>query len=84
MELIEELKKLNIDKNIFAISEVIRTELKTRGISIRALSREIEGVSYSQIQRVLQCENYNILTLIKIINYLGLEVELKKENSTNI
>lgn len=61
------------------ISNTIKNELRDQNLSLRKLADHIDGMSYPQICRVTSGKNYNILTLIRILDALGLEVEVKKK-----
>ncbi len=58
------------------ISEKVWSELNERGLSIRQTALNIEGIGAAQVSRVLHGENYNIETLLKILNYLDLKLEV--------
>jgi DNA-binding phage protein len=68
------IPKLNIVKSI-------KTELEQTNLSIRQLANK-SGMKHQQILRVLSGENYNIETLMRILNALNLE--LKIENRKNV
>jgi transcriptional regulator with XRE-family HTH domain len=60
------------------LSVVIAKEQRERGLSIRAFAKAA-GTSLSQIQRILSVESggsLTLLTVFKVANALGLEVDL--------
>lgn len=71
---------LNLEKHKTKrfIAEAIRGEMIKKDISYRRLSEEINGLNYTQIHRVTSEKNYNIDTLLKILDALNLEIEIKK------
>ncbi len=70
----------------FEISKKIRDALNKKGLSLRKVSNIINDMkiddykaSYSQIARVTSGENYNINTLLKILDVLDLEITIKSK-----
>lgn len=61
------------------ISVAIKDGLNENGLSIRALGEKI-SMKHPQIVRVTSGENYNIDTLLKILDGLDLEVVVRKKN----
>lgn len=72
-----EYESISIPK--LSISKEIKNGLSNKGISIRKLAENI-GMKHPQIVRVTSAENYNIDTLLKILDGLDLEVVIKKKN----
>ncbi|YBV93573.1 helix-turn-helix transcriptional regulator (plasmid) [Bacillus sp. PK9-021] len=64
----------SIDKPKHNIAKAIKVAIDEQNLSIRKLSEKIEGMSYPQISRVTRKENYNINTLLKILDALDLEL----------
>ncbi|MGM0789909.1 hypothetical protein ABXS71_02545 [Bacillus infantis] len=73
----EEFNRL--DKQKLIISSAIYEKMKENEISIGKLTKNIEGMGPAQITRVLHGENYNIMTLLKILDYFELELEVKSK-----
>ncbi|WCS68386.1 hypothetical protein Goe21_02770 [Bacillus phage vB_BsuM-Goe21] len=61
------------------ISFKIKKELQKRKISIRQLAENI-GLKHPQIVRITNADNYNINTLLKILDGLDLEVTIQNKN----
>lgn len=66
-----------IDKPKHAIAKAIKVAIDDQDLSIRRLSQKIEGMSHPQISRVISKENYNINTLLKILDVLDLELTIR-------
>lgn len=62
------------------ISEEVRQGLKNNKLSLRKAADKIEGMSYPQIARITAGENYNIDTLLKVLNILDLEIQIVPRN----
>lgn len=60
------------------ISEAIRTGLKTKNLTVRELGDKIK-MFHPQIVRVTNCKNYNIETLLKVLDGLDLEISIKSK-----
>jgi predicted XRE-type DNA-binding protein len=58
------------------ITKAIKDQLTNKELSVRGLAKEI-GMKHPQIVRVTNCENYNIDTLLKILNSLDLEIVVR-------
>lgn len=58
------------------ISEAVRDGLEDNNFSLRKAAKKIAGMSYPQISRVTSGENYNINTLLKILDVLNLELKI--------
>ncbi|MEH7490449.1 helix-turn-helix domain-containing protein [Priestia megaterium] len=59
------------------IARNLRNFIKVKGLSIRKLANQMDDVNYSQIVRITTTKNYNIDTLLKILDELDLEIEIK-------
>ncbi|MFS8602499.1 hypothetical protein LRO89_07820 [Priestia megaterium] len=62
------------------ISMAIKDAMKSQDLSIRKLADKMESTSHPQIVRVTSRANYNIDTLIKILDTLNLEIEVKPKS----
>lgn len=60
------------------ISSVIKSTMKEQNLTVRSLAEQIE-MKHPQIIRVTGGQNYNIDTLIKILDGLDLEINIKKK-----
>jgi HTH-type transcriptional regulator / antitoxin HipB len=58
------------------IASAIKKSMSDKGLSIRKLA-EMIGVKHPQVVRVTNGSNYNIDTLIKVLNALDLKIEIK-------
>lgn len=72
----EEYYYISVPKSL--ISKEIKKGLEKKNLSLRKLGDEI-GLKHPQIVRVTQANNYNIDTLLKILNGLDLEIEIKQK-----
>ncbi|GIO35747.1 hypothetical protein J41TS12_06080 [Paenibacillus antibioticophila] len=61
------------------IVQQIKLQLETNNTSVRKLAKKV-GMKHPQIVRVTSGENYNIDTLIKILDALNLEILIKEKN----
>ncbi|MGD6805205.1 hypothetical protein [Rossellomorea aquimaris] len=77
LKISEEFNQLDEQKLI--ISSAIYDRMKENRISYGKLTKNIDGMGPSQITRVLHGKNYNIMTLLKILDFLELELEVKKK-----
>ena len=55
------------------ITRAIKSQLDKKNLSVRGLAKELK-MQHPQIVRVTSCENYNIDTLLKILNGLDMEI----------
>lgn len=62
------------------ISEAVREGMYSKRLSLRKTADKIEGMSFPQISRITSGENYNIDTLLKVLNALDLEIQIKPKN----
>lgn len=67
----------SIDKPKQHIAKAIKFAIEQQHLSLRKLSAKIDGLSYTQISRVTRRENYNIETLLKILDGLDLELVIR-------
>lgn len=79
-EISEELKRefivLQVPKR--KIADIVREQLKEKNLTYRQAAETIEDFSYTQLSRVTSGSNYTIDTLLKTLDCLGLEIEIKK------
>lgn len=61
------------------ISKVIKEAMQEQNLTVRSLAEKIE-MKHPQIIRVTGGQNYNIDTLMKILDGLDLEIEIKKKD----
>ncbi|MGD6969367.1 hypothetical protein ACQCVP_23570 [Rossellomorea vietnamensis] len=61
------------------ITQKIKEGLNTKDLSIRKLADNI-GLKHPQIIRVTSANNYNIDTLLKILNGLDMEIVIRPKN----
>ncbi|MDR5041903.1 helix-turn-helix transcriptional regulator [Bacillus thuringiensis] len=59
------------------IAIAIKNAMHSHDLSVRKLADKIEDTSHPQIIRITNRSNYNIDTLIKVLNALNLEIEIK-------
>lgn len=87
-DIVYDLKDLNIPKEYYSISapklEIVREikkALDRKNMTIRTLAEKV-GTKHPQIVRVTSGENYNIETLLKILDVLDLQITVgeKKES----
>jgi HTH-type transcriptional regulator / antitoxin HipB len=76
MNIPEDYYKLSIPK--LNITEKIKEGLDNKKLSVRKLAENI-GLKHPQIIRVTSSKNYNIDTLLRILDGLDLEIEIKQK-----
>jgi hypothetical protein len=69
----------SIELQKLTIGSIIQEKMKEQKLSYQKLSDNIEGMGPAQVSRVLYGENYNIMTLLKILDFFDLELEVKKK-----
>lgn len=74
MEIPEDYYKISVPK--LKITKQIKEGLENKDLSVRKLGENI-GLKHPQIIRVTSANNYNIDTLLKILDGLDLEIEIK-------
>lgn len=85
----EELSKvMDIPKDYYAIqlpkrliAHKVKETLKQKNLTYREACENIDNFSYTQLSRITCATNYNIETLLKALDALGLEIEIKQKNS---
>jgi HTH-type transcriptional regulator / antitoxin HipB len=84
----EQSKLIDMPKDYYAIhipkrniSKTIRDLLKEQNLTYRQACEKIEDLNYTQFTRVTSGANYTIETLLKTLDGLGLEMEIKRKNS---
>lgn len=78
LEVPEEYKY--IVKPKLEIAKIVKERLVENDQSLRGLAKEI-GMNHPQIIRITSGENYTVDTLLKVLNGLGLELEIKLRES---
>ncbi|MED1747177.1 helix-turn-helix transcriptional regulator [Brevibacillus borstelensis] len=73
---------ISLDSTKKKIVEKIKLQLKLNNTSIRKLA-EKTGMKHPQILRVTSGENYNIETLIRILDALNLEILIKEKDKNS-
>ncbi|MFD1884979.1 XRE family transcriptional regulator [Paenibacillus wenxiniae] len=80
-----DLRDLSIPDDYYSISQPkleiidsIKKEINKKGLTVRKLGNII-GMKHPQIVRVTNGENYNIETLLKILNALDLEIVIREK-----
>lgn len=76
MDIPQDYYRISVPK--LKITKQIKEELTNKNLSIRKLSENI-GLKHPQIIRVTSAKNYNIDTLLKILDGLDLEIEIKQK-----
>lgn len=80
MDVPEEYYSISVPK--LEITKKIKESLKEKNLTIRKLGDNI-GLKHPQIVRITSAKNYNIDTLLKILDGLDLEIEVKFKNKAN-
>lgn len=62
------------------ISNIVKAELKTEGLTQKNSAEAIDNFSKSQLIRIPSPQNYNIDTLIKLLGFSQLEIILEKKH----
>ena len=78
MNIPEDYHSISVPK--LKITDKIKEALEQEDLSIRKLAANI-GLKHPQIVRVTSANNYNIDTLLKILNGLNLEIEIKSKET---
>lgn len=74
---------MNPDKEFYVrkrLGEVIYQEMRRKRMTQRQISLQIEGFSTSQINRVIHGGKYTIDTLLKVLDQLELEIDIKRKD----
>lgn len=61
------------------ISRAITDAMKEEEVSMRQLAESVGNMKHPQIHRITSGKNYNIDSLLKIMNELGLELLVRKK-----
>lgn len=61
------------------ISQAITEAMDEKDLSMRRLAEEIGGMKHPQIHRITSGQNYNIDTLLRVLNGLNLELVIQKK-----
>lgn len=67
-----------MDKKV-EISRILKSTMEDKGYTVRSLAEKI-GMKHPQIIRVTSGQNYNIDTLLKILDGLDLEIKIKRRD----
>jgi HTH-type transcriptional regulator/antitoxin HipB len=78
MDVPKEYHSISVPK--LNITDQIKAALEKKELSIRKLANNI-GLKHPQIIRVTSANNYNIDTLLKILDGLDLEIEIKPKKN---
>ncbi len=65
-----------LEKVKLKISENVYKRMQDRQLSMRKISDQIQGIGSAQVSRIVNGENYNINTLIKVLDFLDLELKI--------
>jgi HTH-type transcriptional regulator / antitoxin HipB len=65
-----------LEEEKMKISEDVYKRIKEKRLTMKKVSKNIEGLSASQVSRIVYGENYNIHTLLKVLDFLDLEIEI--------
>lgn len=66
-----------------SISKAIANAMVEQNVSMRQLAEEI-GMKHPQIHRITSGQNYNVETLLRVLNGLGLEVIIQKKGGKTV
>ncbi|MBC1227419.1 hypothetical protein [Listeria booriae] len=72
-------KYYSIDLPKIMLGKMIVTEAKKQGLSMRKLGEKID-MKHPQLVRVTSANNYNIDTILKILNGLDMELVVRKKS----
>ena len=78
MDIPKEYYSISVSK--LNITRKIKEGLEKKDLSVRKLAKNI-GLQHPQIVRVTSANNYNIDTLLKILDGLDLEIEIKSKKN---
>ncbi len=71
-----------ISKPKLQISKILKEVMDQKNLTFRDLAEDI-GMKHPQIIRVTSGKNYNIDTLLRILDGLNLEIEIKTKKNEN-
>jgi len=71
-----------ISKPKLQISKILKEVMDQKNVTFRDLADDV-GMKHPQIVRVTSGKNYNIDTLLKILDGLNLEIEIKTKKGIN-
>lgn len=63
------------------ISRAVASAMVEQDVSMRQLAEKIGNMKHPQIHRITSGKNYNIDTLLRVLNGLGLELIIRKKES---
>lgn len=81
MDIPKEYYSISVSK--LNITREIKEGLEKKNLSVRKLAKNI-GLQHPQIVRVTSANNYNIDTLLKILDGLDLEIEIKPKKNNHV
>lgn len=68
-----------IEKEREKIGKAIRDEMEKQNFSLRSLGKKV-GYKHGQILRITNGKNYNIETLLRVLEGLDMEIKIKKKD----
>ncbi|MCI3921352.1 helix-turn-helix transcriptional regulator [Paenibacillus sp. TRM 82003] len=84
-DVVHDLTELKLSSDFYSVFESkqriihsIKTKIDKHNITVRRLAEQ-SGMKHPQVIRVTSGENYNIETLIKILDALDLEIIIKEK-----
>lgn len=78
LNLPKEYYSIDTPKRVIALS--IKNQIKSKNLSLRKVAANIENFHHPQIMRITRRENYNIDTLLKVLDELDLELKIVPKN----
>lgn len=62
-----------------AIAEIVRDGLKKKKLSLKKAAELVGNMSFTQVSRITNEGNYNISTLLRVLDILNMELQIKKK-----
>lgn len=78
-EMMREFLLLQVPK--LKIADLVKEQLQEKNLTYRQAAEKIDDFSYTQLSRITTGANYTIDTLLKALDCLDLELEVKKKDS---
>lgn len=66
------------------ISRTVANAMVEQDVSMRQLAEKIGNMKHPQIHRITSGKNYNIDTLLRVLNGLGLELIIQKKGGESV
>lgn len=66
------------------ISRAVANAMVEQNVSMRQLAEKITGMKHPQIHRITSGKNYNIDTLLRVLNGLNLELIIQKKGEKSV